>query len=192
MAFGPGFTSYRPVQPGQANVPGEVCTGPDQAGQEQHLSAAVDWPGGRAPRGPRCSARGYGLYYNSSVYANVAQQHVAAAAAGDVIQPVPDGRPAGMGTAFVNPAGRATNTLDATRSRSTPTTRSATPSNGTSACSRTCHFRSRPRCATRARRAPDLDRQIKPWVDAARRPRPLYTLRATPMRPTAVIRCTTP
>ena len=73
MAFGPSFTSYTTVQPGQANCPaGSVCTGallnPDKNNIAPRLGLA--WrPSAKKSTVVRA---GYGLYYLTSVYANVA------------------------------------------------------------------------------------------------------------------------
>ena len=159
MAFAPWFTAYTTVQPGQANCPaGAVCTGalinPDKNNIAPRLGLA--WrPSAKKSTVVRA---GYGLYYHTSVYSQCGQPHVAAAAAGHIEEPVPDGRRAQR--AFRADHGDRVRephrppTPPPTPSRWTPTTRSGTRSNGSSACSRICRFRSRPRSPTREPRAP--------------------------------------
>jgi len=170
MAFGPWFTSYATVQPGQANCPANaVCTGalinPDKNNVSPRLGLA--W----RPSAKRSTVvrAGYGLYYNTSVYANVAN---------NLAQQPPldtswnlyltDGARSGpsalsMGTAFVNAAGRATNTSSNTFAVD-PNYKNGYAQQWQLSVQQNLPFSFQTTVAYQGTKGTNLDRRFTPWV----------------------------
>jgi hypothetical protein len=166
MAFGPSFTSYTTVQPGQANCPSNaVCTGalinPDRNNFAPRFGLA--W----RPSAKRSTVirGGYGLYYNSSVYSSVASnmsQQPPISTSWNLY--LTDG-PLSMGNAFVNPAGRATNTLSNTFAVD-PNYKNGYAQQWTLSMQQNLPLSFQTTVAYQGTRGTHLDRRISPWVVA--------------------------
>jgi hypothetical protein len=165
LAFGPNFTSYQTVLPGEANCPaGGVCTGalikPDMRNISPRLGLA--W----RPSAKRSTVirAGYGWYYNSSVYSSVAS---------NMAQQPPldtswnlyltDG-PLSMGNAFVNPAARATNTLQDTFAVD-PNYRNGYAQQWQLSVQQNLPFSLQAQVAYQGTKGTNLDRRMTPWVE---------------------------
>ena len=165
MAFtGPWFTSFTTVQPGQANCPaGAVCSGalinPDKNNIAPRLGIA--W----RPSAKRSTVvrAGYGLYYNSSVYANVANnmsQQPPLSTSWNLY--LTDG-PLSMGNAFVNASGRGTNTASNTFAVD-PNYKNGYAQQWQLSIQQNLPFSFQTTVAYQGTKGTNLERQIRPWV----------------------------
>ena len=165
LAFGPWFTSYQTVLPGQANCPaGAVCTGALINPDKHNIAPRIGLAWRPSAKTSTVVRAGYGLYYNTSVYANVAS---------NMAQQPPldtswnlyltDG-PLSMGNAFANPAARATNTLQDTFAVD-PNYKNGYAQQWQLSVQQNLPFSLQAQVAYQGTKGTNLDRRFTPWVE---------------------------
>jgi hypothetical protein len=168
MAFtAPWFTAYQTVQPGQANCPsGAVCTGalikPDKNNVAPRFGLA--WrPSAKTSTVVRA---GYGWYYNSSVYANVAnrmaQQPPLAISDNLYLTDCPL---LSMGTAFSAPCSGSTNTAKNTFAVD-PNYKNGYAQQWTLSLQQNLPFSFQGQLSYQGTKGTNLERTLSPWVVA--------------------------
>jgi hypothetical protein len=168
MAFtAPWFTAYQTVQPGQANCPaGAVCSGalinPDKNNISPRLGLA--W----RPSGKRSTVvrAGWGLYYNSSVYATVASRMAQQPPLATVDNLYLTDCPLlTMATAFSAPCAGATNTARNTFAVD-PNYKNGYAQQWTLSVQQNLPFSFQGQVAYQGTKGTNLERQLSPWVVA--------------------------
>jgi hypothetical protein len=165
LAFGPNFTSYQTVQPGQGSCPaGSVCTGALIHPDRRNISPRLGLAWRPSAKTSTVFRAGYGLYFNTSVYANVASnmaQQPPLDTSWDLY--LTDGS-LSMGNAFVNPAARATNTLQDTFAVN-PNYKNGYAQQWQLAVQQNLPFSFQGTLAYQGTKGTNLDRRITPWVE---------------------------
>jgi hypothetical protein len=165
LAFGPNFTSYQTVLPGQANCPADgVCTGALIKPDKNNVSPRFGLAWRPSAKTSTVVRAGYGWYYNTSVYSavasNMAQQPPLDTSWNLYLT---DG-PLSMGNAFVNPGARGTNTTQDTFAVD-PNYRNGYAQQWQLSVQQNLPFSFQGTLAYQGTKGTNLDRRITPWVE---------------------------
>lgn len=195
MLFAPAFTSFTTIQPGQINpLTGQRASRPLIGSDPNNIAPRFGIAWRPSTKRSTVLRLGFGIYYNSSVYSQVAshfaqQPPLVTAYNVYMIDSTPTLYPT-MNNAFVNVASRSSNTVTDTFGID-PTYKLGYAEQWQFSIQQNLPYSFQLTGTYHGAAGRDQDRQMKPWVVAPGAPRPISPP-GTHMRPTAGPRCTTP